>query len=174
MLCSLKNKGWLPPPQKEPRDIKKNLQWEDNWVLVVTSVPSTAQKPPRSDTSSRWQSQLSHQWPQQPNLPPHAQPQIAAGGLRNPTRFQPISNCLGSTINFNCLLILSLFSQVLGYLGERSVYLHVGTHTPACMDLSGVSSFPAYLLFSGPPRRKKRREDAWVLGNSPYPYPYHQ
>lgn len=57
------------------------------------------------------QSQLRHLQPQTPNLPAHTAPEIALGGLRNPTGFQPISSCLGSVINCNCLFdFISIFS----------------------------------------------------------------
>lgn len=59
----------------------------------------------------------------------------------NPTRFQPsifppISNCLENIINISCLLILSPFSQVVGYLGEHWVctcgYAHWHVQLLAC------------------------------------------
>lgn len=84
--------------------------------------------------SQRWQSQLRHPQPQQPNLPAHTPPEIALGGLRNPTGFQPISSCLESVINCNCLSdFISIFSGS-GQFG-KALWVPTGENAPQCMHL---------------------------------------
>lgn len=84
--------------------------------------------------SQRWQSQPRHLQPWQPNLPAHTPPEIALGGLRNPTGFQPISSCLESVINCNCLFdFISIFSGS-GQFG-KALRVPTGENAHQCMHL---------------------------------------
>lgn len=98
--------------------------------------------------SQRWQSQLRHLQPQTPNPPAHTAPEIALGGLRNPTRFQPISSCLESVINCNCLFdFISIFSGS-GQFG-KALCVPTGENAHQCMHLL-VWSYPTsqWICFS--------------------------